>query len=69
MKGRWTDLSYALGGWSGRRDHRTQRELDGPKEEWKPNMAVLKAVIKFVKATQRFIPTARVEGDETTINS
>jgi hypothetical protein len=33
MNGKWTDLSYALGGWSDRKDHRMQREMDGPKEE------------------------------------
>jgi hypothetical protein len=32
-------------------------------------MTVLKAVVKFVKATQRFLPTALVEGEETTIGS
>lgn len=49
---RGADLAYALGGWSGRMD-RTRKYIDGEKGKWKPNTAVLKAVIKFVKATQR----------------
>ena len=43
------DLAYSLGGWSGRKD-RAVRLIDKEKEKWKPNTAVLKAVIKFVKA-------------------
>lgn len=69
MNNRWTDLAYALGGWNCRKDPRTQREFDGPKEEWKPNMKVLKAVIKFVKATRRFQPMALVEGEETIVST
>ena len=61
MGDRWGDLAYALGGWSGRRDKRTNRPVDGPKERWKPNLAVLKAVIQYVKTTQRFRQKALVE--------
>ena len=61
MGNRWADLSFALGGWSGRRAGTDQRYVDGPSEEWKPNMAVLKAVITFVKATQRLQPKALAE--------
>lgn len=50
---RGTDLAFALGGWSGRTDRTTGRYIDGRKENSKPNTAVLKAVIKFVKATGR----------------
>jgi hypothetical protein len=55
---RWGDLSYALGGWSGRKDRRTQQYVDGTREKWKPNIKVLKAVIEYVKATKRFQPRA-----------
>lgn len=55
---RWTDLPYTLGAWSGRRDGATGKLVDGPRKQWKPNRAVLKAVIQFVKATQRLQPKA-----------
>jgi ribonuclease HI len=61
---RWADLAYALGGWSGRKDRGTDRFVDGPRERWKPNMKVLKAVIQYVKATGRFQPRA-VMSEET----
>ncbi|KAH8798640.1 hypothetical protein F5884DRAFT_656509, partial [Xylogone sp. PMI_703] len=51
---RMGDLSYALGGWSGRLDRRTEEQVDGSKEKWKPNINTIKAVIQFVKATGRF---------------
>jgi hypothetical protein len=57
---RWADLSYALGGWSGRRSRITDAEVDGPRHTWKPNIQVIKAVIKFVKSTPRFHPKALV---------
>ena len=63
MADRWGDLSYAIGGWSGRKDRGTGTFVDGPREKWKPNTAVLKAVIQYVKATGRFQPKARV-GEE-----
>jgi hypothetical protein len=55
---RWGDLAYALGGWSGRKDRGTDRLVDRPRERWKPNMKVLKAVIQYVKTTKRFQPRA-----------
>jgi hypothetical protein len=54
MEDRWGDLAYALGGWSGRRDGRTSKLMDGARERWKPNMKVLMAVIQYVKGTKRF---------------
>jgi ribonuclease HI/exonuclease III len=59
---RWADLSYALGGWSGRfLPGTTSRFIDGPKEKWKPNIEVLRAVISFVKVTRRFEPNGVAE--------
>jgi len=52
----WSDLAYALGGWSGRRDGRTSRFPDSPRKEWKPNLSVIKATIQFVMNTGRFQP-------------
>jgi hypothetical protein len=43
---------YSLGGWSKKKDGRG-RYIDGEKGKWRPNTAVLKAVVKFVKETQR----------------
>jgi hypothetical protein len=65
MGDRWGDLSYALGGWSGRWSRITEAEVDGPRHTWKPNTQVIKAVINFAKSTQRFHPKALVqqEGD------
>ncbi|KFY66181.1 hypothetical protein V496_02147 [Pseudogymnoascus sp. VKM F-4515 (FW-2607)] len=61
MGERWADLSYALGGWSGRRSRITEAEVDGPRHTWKPNIQVIKALIKFTKSTQRFHPKALIE--------
>jgi hypothetical protein len=52
MGNRWSDLPYALGGWNDRRNQKGEL-LDGEKERWKPDISVLKAVVKFVKATGR----------------
>lgn len=43
---RWCDVSYILGGWFSER-------LDGPRHRWKANMEVIKATIKFTRATGR----------------
>lgn len=50
---RWGDVPFMLGGWSQRRDERTGRLLDGPREKWKPNIEVVKATIRFLQGTQR----------------
>lgn len=44
---RWVDASYLLGGWSGRKDARTGKLVDGPHESWKPDLKVVKASIRF----------------------
>lgn len=52
MAGRWGDLEYALGGWSGHGDGRTGRFVDGAREKWekwKTNMKVLQPVMQYVK--------------------
>ena len=63
LGGRWADVSYALGGWSDRRD-RAGKLIDGRKDKWEPNIGVLKAVVQFVKATERLQPKAREEIEE-----
>jgi hypothetical protein len=50
---RWGDVPYLLGGWGTRKDVRTGQLLDGPKEEWKPDLVVVKATIRFLKKTGR----------------
>ena len=45
---RWGDDSYLLGGWSGRKDVRTGKFGDGPRESWKPDLKVVKASIRFL---------------------
>jgi hypothetical protein len=47
------DVPYLLGGWSSRKDVRTGRLLDGPKEKWKPDMEAIKATIRFLEKTGR----------------
>jgi hypothetical protein len=42
-----------LGGWSGRIERRTGKQVDASKEKWKPDMKAIKAVIQFVKAAER----------------
>jgi hypothetical protein len=61
MGDRWKELSYSLGGWSNRFDHATRTLVDGPKGKWKPNMEVLKTVIRFVKRTKRILPKAQIK--------
>jgi hypothetical protein len=48
------DLKHEWGEWSGRMHSRTRTWIEGSKEKWKTNMAALKAVFTFVKATQQF---------------
>jgi hypothetical protein len=51
---RWRDLSYILGGWNPWEDPRTGRPVDGPKEKWKANLPVVKAVLHFLHKSGRF---------------
>lgn len=54
----YRDLSYMLGGRS-RCCRPDGSNLDGPVEKWKPNVAVVRAVIKFALNTGRLTPKAR----------
>ena len=54
VKERFTDLSYLLGGWQLYKD-RNGKVINGKKEKWTPRMEVVKATIKFVKSTERFV--------------
>jgi hypothetical protein len=54
LQQRWGDLSYMLGGWNAWVDRNTGKTLDGKKELWRPNISIVKAVIKFVKLTEKF---------------
>ena len=49
---RWMDLSYLLGGWSGKELPNGQY-LDGPRDKWKPNLEVVMATIAFAQETRR----------------
>ena len=64
LQDRWADLSYTLGGWSSRKDTINGKLIDGRKDQWKPNITVLRAVIQFVKATQRLQPKVIAENEE-----
>jgi hypothetical protein len=48
---------------SGRRDGRNGRFVNGPREKWKPNLKIIKAVIQFVMKTGRFQPKATIAED------
>jgi hypothetical protein len=47
------DISYLSGGWGSKKGIRTGQFLDGPKEKWKPDLAVVKATIRFLEKTGR----------------
>jgi hypothetical protein len=51
---RWRDLSYILGGWNAWCDPRTGKQIDGPREKWKANIPVVKALLRFLQDTGRF---------------
>jgi hypothetical protein len=63
MADRWGSLAYALGGWSGRRDGRNGRFVDGLREKWKPNLKIIKATVQSVMKTGRFQPKATIAED------
>ena len=50
---RGIDPSYLLGGWNGRKEVRTGKFADGPRESWKPDLKVVKASIRFLYQTGR----------------
>jgi hypothetical protein len=47
------EVPYLLGEWRSRKDVRTEQLLDGPKEKWKPDMEVLKAIYSSVSRKDR----------------
>jgi hypothetical protein len=49
----WGDPPYLLGGWSGRKDVRTGKLADGPRENRKPDLKVVRASIRFLYQTGR----------------
>ena len=51
-----SDVSYALGGWSERMGRGTRKLIDGSKEQCKPNIRAISAIIQFVKVTEPLQP-------------
>jgi hypothetical protein len=45
---RWGDASYLLGELSGRKDARTGKFVDSPRESWKPDLKVARASTRFL---------------------
>jgi hypothetical protein len=58
---RWRDLSYILGGWNPWIDPKTGQPVDGPREKWKADIPVVKAVLHFLYNTGRFTAQARAD--------
>jgi ribonuclease HI len=58
---KWRDQSYILGGWNPWVDPQTGRPVDGPREKWKANIPVVKAVLSFLHKTGRFHDPAGVK--------
>jgi ribonuclease HI len=50
---RWGDVSYLLGGWGRRRDTNSGKLLDGEKDNWKPDLTVVKATVQYLQETGR----------------
>lgn len=50
---RWGDVSYLLGGWGTKKHWETGDPLDGPREEWKPDLEVVRHIIRFLQGTGR----------------
>ena len=50
---RWGDVSYLLGGWGKRKDANSGKLLDGEKDNWKPNLTVVKATVQYLQETGR----------------
>jgi hypothetical protein len=46
-------MSYLLEGWGSKKDIRTGQLLDDPKEKWKLDLAVVKAIIRLLEKTGR----------------
>ena len=64
LGGRWGDFAYSVGAWSGRLDRETRKPVDGPREKWRPNQTVIRAVAQFVISTGRLQPKATEPEEE-----
>jgi hypothetical protein len=49
---------------SGRIERRSRKEIDGSEAKQKPDITAIKAVIQFVKATQRLQPQTITDNEE-----
>jgi hypothetical protein len=50
---RWGDVSYLLGGWGKRRDAYSGKLLDGEKDNWRPDLTVVKPTVQHLQETGR----------------
>jgi hypothetical protein len=50
---RWGDVPYLLGGWGKRKDPNTAKLLDGERDNWKPDLTVVKATVQYFQETGR----------------
>jgi hypothetical protein len=50
---RWGDISYLLGGWEKREDANSGKLLDGERDNWKPDLTVVKATVQYLQKTDR----------------
>jgi len=50
---RWGDVSYLLDGWGKHRDAKPGKLLDGKKDDWRPNLTVVKATGRYLQETGR----------------
>jgi hypothetical protein len=51
-KGKAGDVPFLLGGWRTKKDSKGQL-VDGPRDKWKPDLKVVKAIIWFLEQTGR----------------
>jgi hypothetical protein len=45
------DVPYLLGGWGKRRDASSGKLLDGEKDNWRPDLTVVKATVQYLQET------------------
>jgi hypothetical protein len=50
---RYNDVAYLLGGYGLRKKTQSDQLLDGKRENWKPDMRVVKSTIDFLQSTGR----------------
>lgn len=56
---RYNDVAFLLGGYGTRKMRQSDQPLDGKRENWKPDIKVVKATIGFLQNTGRFEYTYR----------